>query len=613
MIGHSLKLKLHSHGVLILVNALIAMVIASRYFAFLPELPSESLGIFFLLVSTFSQMALLAGILGLVTLPLVYLPTTLRQCLQSGLAALAISVLVIDTFVFAQYRFHINSVVLDLILAGQIVSFPWSTWVMVSIGVGLLWMGEWLLIRWLESAPLRKKSLNRYFLSLTIIALLSTHSVHIWAAANAYQPVTQLKRYLPLFYPATANSLMRKYGYINESAIAQQKALTLKTQSDLRYPIEPLSFTEVSKPTNILLLVIDSWRADTFNAENTPNLWALAQSGVIFNQHIATGNSTRAGIFGLFYGIPGTYWHAMLANQQSPLMIDRLQQLNYQMGIFTAAQLHKPEFDQTVFVNIDNLRIGSSGTSPSALDANLVNDWTAWYAQRDKQRPVFSFLFFDSPHGYDFPNDYPHHYEPMLGEVNYLKLDNNSDPVPFFNRYKNSVHYVDSLAKNVLETLKSSGELDNTLVIITGDHGQEINDNKLNFWGHNSNYTDAQVKVPFAIVGPKVNVDRMSKNRDKLTSHQDLVPTIMENYLGVTNPINHYSVGEDLLNQIDDRPWIISSNYSGFAIITNESILEVEASGQYDLLDKMNRPLKDQQPNFDYLKQALEQLSRFNK
>ncbi|CAD6364623.1 Inner membrane protein YejM [Shewanella hafniensis] len=613
MIDHSLKLKLHTHGGIILFNSLIAMAIASRYFAFLPELPSDSLGIFFMLVSTFSQMALLAGILGLVTLPLLYFPKVLRQLLQSGTAALGISVLVIDTFVFAQYRFHINAVVLDLILAGQIVSFPWSTWVIVSVGVGLLWIGEWLFIRWLETAPLQQKLLNRYFLSLTITALLSTHVVHIWAAANAYQPVTQLKRYLPLFYPATANSLMRKYGYINEPAIAQQKALTLKSKSDLRYPIEQLSFAEVSKPTNILLIVIDSWRADTFNADNTPNLWEIAQSGVIFNQHIASGNSTRAGIFGLFYGIPGTYWHAILANQQSPLIIDRLQQLNYQMGIFTAAQLHQPEFDQTVFANIDNLRIGSSGASPSALDANLVKDWTAWYAQRDKQRPVFSFLFFDSPHGYDFPSDYPHRYEPMLSEINYLQLNNNSDPVPFFNRYKTSVHYVDSLAKQVLETLKSSGELDNTLVIITGDHAQEINDNKLNFWGHNSNYTDAQVKVPFAIVGPKVNVEMISKSNNKLTSHQDVVPTLMENYLGVKSPINHYSVGKNLLNQIMERPWIISTDYNGFAIITDESILEVGASGQYALLDKTNRPLKDQQPNFDYLQQALEQLSRFNK
>ncbi|MGL4712127.1 MAG: DUF3413 domain-containing protein [Shewanella sp.] len=255
------------------------MAIASRYFTFLPELPSDSLGIFFMLVSTFSQMALLAGILGLVTLPLVYLPTALRQLLQSGTAALGLSILVIDTFVFAQYRFHINAVVLDLILAGQIVSFPWSTWAIVCAGVGLLWIGEWLLIRWLGSANFRQKTVNRHFLSLTLIALLSTHIVHIWAAANAYQPVIQLKRYLPLFYPATANRLMRKYGYINESAIAQQKALSLKSQSDLRYPIEPMSFTEVvAKPTNILLLVIDSWRADTFNAENTPNLWALAQS-----------------------------------------------------------------------------------------------------------------------------------------------------------------------------------------------------------------------------------------------------------------------------------------------------------------------------------------------
>ena len=613
MIDSSLKVKLHTHGWLILFNSLIAMMIASRYFTFLPELPSDSLGIFFIFASTFSQMSLLAGIAGLVTLPLIFLPTALRRFLQSGTAALGISILIIDTFVFAQYRFHINAVVLDLILSGQIVSFPWLTWLMVVIGVSALWVGEWLIIRRLDATPLQQKTLSRYFLALAIMTLLSTHIVHIWAAANAYQPVTQLKRYLPLFYPATANSLMRKYGYINESAIAQQKALTLKSKSDLRYPIEPLNMVPISKPTNILLLVIDSWRADTFNADNTPNLWEIAQSGVVFNQHIASGNSTRAGIFGLFYGMPGTYWHAMLANQQSPLIIDRLQQLNYQMGIFTSAQLHKPEFDQTVFVNIDNLRISSSGESPSSRDANLVADWTTWFTQRDTQRPVFSFLFFDSPHGYDFPSDYPHRYEPMLSEINYLQLDDDSDPQPFLNRYKTSVHYVDSLAKQVLQTLKSSGELDNTLVIITGDHGQEINDNKLNYWGHNSNYTDAQVKVPFAIVAPNMNVEMVSKNSNKLTSHQDLVPTLMENYLGVKSPINHYSVGENLLSEIPERPWTISSDYNGFAIITNESILEVGAGGQYELLDKTNRPLKDQQPNFDYLQQALEQLSRFNR
>ncbi len=100
--------------------------------------------------------------------------------------------------------------------------------------------------------------------------------------------------------------------------------------------------------------------------------------------------------------------------------------------------------------------------------------------------------------GYDFPTDFEPKYEPMFKEVNYLKLNIDTDPTPFFNRYKTSVRYVDSMATKVLDKLKKSGDLENTLVIITCDHGQEINDNKFNFWGHNSNFTDAQVNVPFA-------------------------------------------------------------------------------------------------------------------
>ncbi len=122
-------------------------------------------------------------------------------------------------------------------------------------------------------------------------------------------------------------------------------------------------------------------RADTFNAEITPNTWAVVeeQDGIIFNNHMSTGNSTRTGIFGLFYGVPGTYWHGFLANQKAPLFIDRLQQLNYNLGIFSAAQLRSPEFDKTVFTNVADLRVdGSEGGRPSELDIDLTNDWLAW-------------------------------------------------------------------------------------------------------------------------------------------------------------------------------------------------------------------------------------------
>lgn len=608
----SFKQKLHAHGWFILINALVLMLVASRFFAFLPEFPSDPLGITFILAGTWGQMTLLAALIGLIAVPTLLLPKPLRNGTQALIASLGVATLFIDTIVFAQYRFHINAVVLELVMSGQIVSFPLSTWLMVIGGVAILLAAQWGLIRWLEAgAPVRKLKLGRKFALLTFMALLATNAIHIWAAAHAYQPVTTVKRYLPLFYPATADKFMRKRGWVDEEALERQKSLAFKRKNDLNYPLAPLQTQPVEKPVNIMLLVVDSWRADTFNAENTPNMWKYAQSGVTFNNHLASGNATRTGIFGLFYGIPGTYWHAFLANQQSPVLIDRLQAMDYQLGIFTAAQLRKPEFNQTVFTKVDDLRIGSKGNRPSELDADLTQDWLAWYDQRDKSKPTFSFLFYDAPHGYDFPPNFEPKYESMLKEVNYLKLNNDTDPTPFFNRYKTSVRYVDSMAAKVLDKLKESGDLDNTLVIITGDHGQEMNDNKLNFWGHNSNFTDAQVNVPFAIFGPGVDAENMQWSTEALTSHQDVVPTLMKHYLGVTNDVKDYSVGEDLLGKAVKRDWIISSNYSGYAIITNDNILEVGGGGQYQFMDKTNRQLKDQQPNFTYLQQALEQISRF--
>ncbi len=96
-----------------------------------------------------------------------------------------------------------------------------------------------------------------------------------------------------------------------------------------------------SNPPNIMFIVIDSWRADTFNADNSPNLWSYAQNGKIFNQHYSTGNATRTGIFGMFYGIPGTYWHGMIVNRQSPVFIYRLQVLKLSLGLFCCCQINR--------------------------------------------------------------------------------------------------------------------------------------------------------------------------------------------------------------------------------------------------------------------------------
>ena len=558
-------------------------------------------------------MVALTTLVSLVLLPFFFLPNRLiRRTIIATLASLILIFLFIDTIVFANYRFHINIAMLDLVLSGQIVSFSIATWLMVIGAVALVFAIEVGVLASLETKKIKLPArTGRVFSVTAVIALLFSHLIHIWAAAHAYQSVTQLKRYLPLFHPTTSNSLMSKYGWIDEEALEKQKLMTMQKQGDFHFPLQPLQTETVENPPNIVFLVIDSWREETFNAENTPNLWNFAQNGTIYQEHLSTGNATRAGVFGFFYGIPSTYWHSAIDNKTSPVFIDRMQELDYQLGIFASARLTSPEFDQTVFLKVPDLRKESTGDTAVARDQNITEEWLDWFEQKDDSKPSFSFLFYDAPHGYAFPEDYDHRYEPMLSEVNYLKLNNNTDPMPLMNRYKTSVHFIDSLAKQVLNALSASGEMENTIVVITSDHGEELNDNKQNYWGHNGNFSNPQVHVPFAIIGKGVPKNTNGWN-NRFTSHQDVVPTLMQNYLGVKNPVQDYSIGVNLLGKPIDRDWLLVSSYSKYAVVTHKDIMEVGSVGQFSYVDKKYKPLKDQ-PDYELLQQALEQISRFSK
>ena len=145
-------LRLRNYGKFISLNILIAALIAVRYFQFLPELPSTGLEWLFILTSTFSHMAVLGAVLALLVLPLVALPALARKILVSAAATAAIGLLVVDTNVFAQYRFHINAVVMEMFWAGQVIEFPLSMWLTAGAGLALLWLAEYALLAWLASA-----------------------------------------------------------------------------------------------------------------------------------------------------------------------------------------------------------------------------------------------------------------------------------------------------------------------------------------------------------------------------------------------------------------------------------------------------------------------------
>jgi hypothetical protein len=122
-----------------------------------------------------------------------------------------------------------------------------------------------------------------------------------------------------------------------------------------------------------------------------------------------------------------------------------------------------------------------------------------------------------------------------------------TDPSYYFNDYVNSTHYVDRLVGEVLQEMEALGLMSNTVIIVTTDHGEEFNDNRAGYWGHVSNFTMFQTRVPLIVYGPGREAQRLACR----TSHVDVIPTILREFFGCTNDPRDYSNGVNLYQPVE--------------------------------------------------------------
>jgi len=81
------------------------------------------------------------------------------------------------------------------------------------------------------------------------------------------------------------------------------------------------------------------------------------------------------------------------------------------------------------------------------------------------------------------------------------------------------VTHIDDLIGGLIETLESIGQLDNTYVIVTSDHGEMLGERGM--W-YKFNPFEASVRVPLIMQGPGV---RAGHREEALASLVDLLPT----------------------------------------------------------------------------------------
>lgn len=505
----------------------------------------------------------------LLVLPVVRLNTKLGRTVAFGLTWILLIALVTDTFVYQQYRFHINWAMIDLALVGGNEVFTFSVAMMIRIVLLIIVLGIMAAVLVWGATKNRGKALWPCVVILT--SYLCVNLVNAYSVAQNIKSITVLSDRVPLYYPIRANTFLSRFGLV---VLQEEQINRLNVFTAFRYPLNNVVYGK-GENLNVVIVAIDSLRSDVVTPEIMPNLTKIAKGGISFQDHYSSGNATRSGIFGLFYGLPPSYWQAALSSSTSPALMNGFIDAGYDIGVFSTATLKRPEFYSTVFSRVRPLRMGSEG-SGGVIDRDIesIKDFENWLSNRDVNQKFMSFIFLDSVHAVAVPESEQLPYKNYWEDINHLELGPDFDPVPYFNRYKNSAYGADILIGKILDILRDKKLLSNTVVVVTSDHGDEFNDSGLNYWGHNGNFSQAQIKIPLVMYWPGINA-QVVKHR---TTAYDVSATLLKRVLAAQNPLEDFGVGQDLFDSKPREVFFVGS-YSEDAIVAGDEVLLIKMSG----------------------------------
>jgi arylsulfatase A-like enzyme len=294
-------------------------------------------------------------------------------------------------------------------------------------------------------------------------------------------------------------------------------------------------FEALDQP-HVLLVSVDTLRADALSAYGypekvTPNLDALAERGVLFEDTLTTIGKTGPAFSSLFTSLyPPTHGARRNGVPMRP-DVDSLPELLAQRGYQTAAFISNwtlrrnlaavdrgfEHFDQE-FTRKRNLFGAAERDAPSVIASTL-----AWLeSSRDRSRPLFLWVHFSEPHdpydrheGFGVPRPPPS--ERTKGWQKRW-------------RYASEVAFTDHAIGELLRSLEPHLPAEETVVVFVADHGESLGEH--DYWGHGKNTLWPNLRIPLMLSGPGVPKDvRIAAP----ASIVDVLPTLLE-LLGVEPP-----------------------------------------------------------------------------
>ena len=560
-----------------LFNILLSLVIGSRYL-FIADWPTTLAGRIYSYVSIIGHFSFLVFATYLLILfPLTFIVGSQRlmRFLSVILATAGMTLLLIDSEVFTRFHLHLNPIVWQLVINPDENEMA-RDWQLMFISVPVILLLELVFATWswqkLRSLT-RRRRFARPLAAFLFIAFIASHVVYIWADANFYRPITMQRANLPLSYPMTARRFLEKHGLLD--AQEYQRRLIEQGNPDavsVQYPLSELRYRDMGTGQNVLLITVDGLNYSRFEKQ-MPALAGFAEQNISFTRHMSSGNTTDNGIYGLFYGISPSYMDGILSTRTPAALITALNQQGYQLGLFSSDGFTSPLYRQALLSDFSMLSVRTQS------DEQTATQWINWlgrYAQEDNR--WFSWVSFNG-----------------------TNIDD-SNQQAFARKYSRAAGNVDDQINRVLNALRDSGKLDNTVVIITAGRGIPLSEDEETFdWSH------GHLQVPLVIHWPGTPAQRINA----LTDHTDLMTTLMQRLLHVSTPASEYSQGQDLFNPQRRHYWVTAADNDTLAITTPKKTLVLNNNGKYRTYNLRGERVKDEKPQLSLLLQVLTDEKRF--
>ncbi|QTL41260.1 LPS biosynthesis-modulating metalloenzyme YejM [Xenorhabdus budapestensis] len=554
-----------------LFNIVFSLVLGSRYL-FASDWPGSLFGRIYALVSWlghFSFIVFTIYLLVLFPLTFIVMSQRLLRFLSATVATAGLTLLILDSSIYVRFHLHLTPLVWDLVTNPEQGERA-REWQLMFICIPVIFLVQMLYSTWSwqKLRSLNRQRFGKPLAAVFITAFVASHMMYIWADANFYRPITMQRSNLPLSYPMTARKFLEKHGLLDKQEyqrrISQQgnpAALTVE------YPLNTLSYRDSGRGYNLLLLVVNGLDNDDITANEMPFLERFTKNNIQFTQHFSTGMQNDTALFGVFYGISSGYLDGILYSRKSSALIDALTHQGYQFGLYSSDGFKTPLYRQAILTDYSLPNVDKPN------DRLTLEQWQQWLNLRNNTTPWFSFL-------------------------NLNGIPPSSDKV--------DKKTLDVEINHVLEALTNKGVLNNTIVVITAKHGSTIT-NYPPKWFIGDKFNRQQMHVPLIIHWPGTPAQTINK----LTSHQDVMTTLMQRLLHVSNTPCDYSQGEDLFRTQRNTPWLITGENGSLIVTTAQNTIYLSKNGEYHLYDLNGNEIQDAKPNLTQLLQILTEIKRF--